>query len=131
MNTPQELQPAAIVVTNWRAYISQGGEFDAWEHFLYTDVHFTGEIMDGLGPYKLINTIAGPPSDSPTPAAVLRISDALPEGFMSPMVATNTDRYHGGQLEDEVAALLSLELGARLKPGPVTRRFSRGGDPLG
>jgi hypothetical protein len=41
------------------------------------------------------------------------------------------DSYHGGSHPDEVAALLSLCTGVRLKAGGQTRWFKEGGDPLG
>ena len=47
------------------------------------------------------------------------------------MSSTDDTRYHGGTESDEVAALLSLALGCRLKAGNPTRVFQRGGDPRG
>ena len=47
------------------------------------------------------------------------------------MIKTDTDRYHGGWLNDEIAALLSLCLGIRVKSGGSTRRFEPEGDPRG
>ena len=39
--------------------------------------------------------------------------------------------YHGGSLIDELAALTSLCLGARMRAGGESRRFESGQDPLG
>jgi hypothetical protein len=44
---------------------------------------------------------------------------------------TDDAAYHGGDLNDEIAALLSLLLGIRLMPGSITREFSHGFDPRG
>jgi len=45
------------------------------------------------------------------------------------MDKTDAERYHGGILPDEIAALVSLALGIRLKSGGMTRHFER--DPRG
>ncbi|MGX9146443.1 hypothetical protein [Mesorhizobium sp. 128a] len=47
------------------------------------------------------------------------------------MSATVAEHYHGGSLEDEVAALLALILGVRIVAGPIEREFDDHGDPLG
>lgn len=44
---------------------------------------------------------------------------------------TNIDRYHGGDLADEIAALVSLCLGIRAKSGQATRLFEPEHDPRG
>ncbi|WP_224249098.1 hypothetical protein [Hyalangium gracile] len=47
------------------------------------------------------------------------------------MRATDDSRYFGGTLPDELAALLSLALGARFQAGPCSRMFESGKDPRG
>ncbi len=47
------------------------------------------------------------------------------------MSRTNTDIYHGASIGEEIAALISLSLGVRLKSGPAIRRFEKGSDPRG
>ena len=47
------------------------------------------------------------------------------------MTKTDTSQYHGGWLVDEIAALLSLCLGIRIKAGGQTRIFEEGKDPKG
>lgn len=44
---------------------------------------------------------------------------------------TDDEHYHSGGVFDEVAALASLVLNARIVAGPVDRTFSPGEDPLG
>jgi len=44
---------------------------------------------------------------------------------------TRADSYHGGRLEDEIAALLSLVLGVRMMAGGPTRVFDPSMDPRG
>ena len=43
----------------------------------------------------------------------------------------NVDAYHGGQVADELASLVSLALGVRLENGGLTRVFELDGDPHG
>jgi hypothetical protein len=47
------------------------------------------------------------------------------------MTETNTSNYHGGWFPDEIAALVSLCLGVRVKAADESRRFDNQGDPLG
>jgi hypothetical protein len=47
------------------------------------------------------------------------------------MEKTDTSAYHGGTIDDEVAALVSLELGIRLKSGSASRWFRKDADARG
>jgi len=47
------------------------------------------------------------------------------------MNKTDAFHYHGGEMSDEIAALLSLSLGIRFKAGDITREFRPNGDPKG
>jgi len=47
------------------------------------------------------------------------------------MNETDTSNYHGGWFQDEIAALVSLCLGIRVRAADESRRFDGGGDPLG
>ena len=98
---------------------------------LFTDSHITGEIRDGFGPYQLLNPIANPKStDSVTPGIFLRVDNYLKIPIPE-MSKTNDFYYHGGTLEDEIAALVSLLLGVRFKSGGITRDFGIDKDPRG
>jgi len=127
----------AISLAHWRAFSQSSGEWDAAEYPLFTDAHLVGEAPAGLGPYQLINTGAGPGFANGVPSAVLRVRIPHFDGLSAPrlpdMEKTDATRYHGGTLEDEVTALIALELGIRLKPGPMTRWFlsGPGSDPFG
>jgi len=93
---------------------------------LYSDGWVTGqETGDGLnlGPYQFLNTV---PSDrsfgSARAAVVLRYADHFdPDADLPKMDKTDSARFHGGYLDDELAALLSLCLGVRFWPSEVTR----------
>lgn len=55
------------------------------------------------------------------------------EGYesLADLEKTDDSAYHGGNLDDEIAALLSLLLGIRLMKGSVTREFGSRIDPRG
>jgi hypothetical protein len=90
---------------------------------LYTDARILGELPN-LGPYSFINTIAT--QGALKPAIVLRVAIhakdiELPiRGFDG---RDNFEHYHGGDYIDEMAALVALFLGIRVKAGPVDRIF--------
>lgn len=130
MSNTASTERHASVVRNWLARDQQGAPGDAWEVPLFTDAHLTGELTEGFGPYEVLNTIAGPGYHECVPSAVLRLRIFGPHETPS-FENTDTANYHGGTLADEVAALMSLEFGIRLKAGPASRWFRQGGDPLG
>ena len=101
---------------------------------IYSDAWITGQIDAGLGPYCFLNAIRikGMYEAHLFPAIVLRIDWHVPTGDLRPdLTKTDTRSYHGGRLEDELAALLGLCLGIRAKAGDETRHFDQGGDPKG
>jgi hypothetical protein len=125
---------------NWRADASEAAE--RVEVMLYTDAHVTGELR-ALGPYEFLNAIPAT-SGEIAPTVVLRAMIRQPQrgletpegGFETPdEVTTDASGYHGGNLFDELGALLSLALGIRCQSGGMTRRWpltgGEEGDPLG
>ncbi|HKZ71328.1 MAG TPA: hypothetical protein VJ020_14670 [Anaerolineales bacterium] len=103
-----------------------------YEYPLFTDAHIIGEITSGYGPYEFLNTVPMTMAPVLAPAIVLRVEYYVEHEFdASRMQETNVQRYHGGLLNDEVAALISLCLGIRLQSGGYTRRFFQGSDPRG
>lgn len=106
----------------------------SYEVPLHSDGRIQGQVTEGLGPYRLLNLqpIDDPPGGRPH--LVLRVSNHLvwDASKLGPMNKSNVEKYHGGALKDELAALVSLRLGVRLKAGRlVTRWFEPGGDPEG
>ena len=115
----------------------------AIEYPLFTDAQIVGPSGTGpgtpataYGPYRLFNTIAA--GNRTRPAIVLRMeehrADQLDddEGEDKDPLAwsrkTDISRYHGGELADEIAALVSLCLGVRAKSGGVSRLFEPDAD---
>jgi len=116
--------------------VSQNGKqaHEAYECPLFTDADIDGEALEGYGPYQFLNAghIYGPSGDVRT-AIFFRVEWHLHLSMYEyrSMDKTDLGYYHGGDANDEIAALLSLALGARIKAGGITREFKRGLDPRG
>ncbi|HUT73643.1 MAG TPA: hypothetical protein VM221_02265 [Armatimonadota bacterium] len=123
---------------NWIAAL-KGREFPgAYEVPLYTDAYVTGELEEGYGPYRLLNLVPHIKPGVSRQAIVLRVEAQIVFDSEDPLFrlddlprGTKCKRYHGGGRDDEVAALFSLSLGIRLKPGDWSRWFIPGEDPKG
>lgn len=118
---------------NWKAQQNESPILGAYELKLYSDAWFVADSRN-LGPYSFLNGVPRYGSAGRfviKPCIVLRVEDYLPRE-MPDLSVTNDDDYHGGWLNDELAALSALLLDARIVAGPVEREF--GGfsdDPLG
>lgn len=104
-----------------------------YEYPLFTDAHITGQIEDGYGPYQLLNAVRMPDTRTDFPAIILRVDEHIDyvDEASQKELKSDVNHYHGGDLCDEIAALLSLTLGVRLKAGTATRWFQSNGDPKG
>ena len=95
---------------------------------LFSDACFIGTKVEH-GPYLLMNAEPFPPIEprqSMHGRLILRYGNYL-DPNQDPTIGTpdtDTSRYHGGNLRDEIAALYSLCLGIRIKAGGVVREFS-------
>lgn len=121
----------SLAYENWQLFLSGESEQSAFEYPLFSDAHFSivTEMQTDFGPYQLINTQSRGNS-STIPSIVLRSSY---HGNNKPpnLNITNVSRYHGGGIEEEISALISLCLGVRLKSGPATRIFPGGKNTKG
>ncbi len=102
------------------------------EYALYSDAYLAGRLK--LGPYGFLITIPGAREEVGrlSMQLVLRAYDHLPDPDHSAAEwETDVSDYHGGDLGDELASLLSLLLACRLRSGGVVRRRYAGSDPLG
>jgi hypothetical protein len=116
---------------NWKSYIKKVPVREIFEYPLFSDARVTGENIGDFRPYYFFNPV--PPKNKPgfvQPVFYLRIETCL-EIERPDMSKTDSERYHGGTLIDEIAALSSLALGIRLKAGSPTRIFDVKGDPRG
>jgi hypothetical protein len=110
---PDRFSGPPIGLKNWRA-IDGGAAAGAWgEWVLYSDARIVGELR-GLGPYELLNLV--PSQDRrpghALPAIALRM-DWVNEFDIDPLFTATkaiTESHHGGWIDDEIAALVSLAL---------------------
>ena len=121
-----------LVYENWKGMLDGKPLKTTNEYLLYTDAKIISEIRDGLGPYQLLNALTFSRTHDLLPGIVLRVDyhfeDCLKSSFPE---KTDDVRYHGGSLNDEMAALISLCLGIRLKAGGPIRSFDPEGDSKG
>jgi hypothetical protein len=135
---------------NWQARRDGQPAHSALEYACYTDAALHGSMEHDFGPYRLLNTLATlanpqpgriqlalvlrvdlhlDETDEPQLPPPMRVPDDISETgnrrAMDELFAgwTDTTTYHGGQLDDEMAALASLALGVRLKSGGPIREF--------
>lgn len=116
---------------NWLAFNQKNSLVETSEYPLFTDARIIGEQTEGFGPYKFLNTV--PTMDGPgilQPSIYLRSEFYLANDFPT-MTETDSSSYHGGWFPDEIAAMISLCLGIRVKAGDASRRFRPHEDPLG
>ena len=119
------------VYENWRASLNNDEVKGISEYPLFSDARVTGQEIDKYKPYAFLNPV---PVDeyigSFRPIIYVRIENYL-QFEIPDMLRTLTDAYHGGTLVDEIAALVSLSLGIRIKAGKPSRYFQDNDDPRG
>ncbi|MCL4263838.1 MAG: hypothetical protein KJ069_11510 [Anaerolineae bacterium] len=121
-----------FVYENWKLFLSGKPLQAVWEYPLFTDAHIIGEIRNKYGPYQLLNTVPNPPdSGNLAPSIILRTQMYTDSADRMSMENTNTERFHGGLLSDEIAALVALCMGIRTQAGGATRYFTPENDPQG
>ncbi|BAZ51915.1 hypothetical protein NIES4103_45740 [Nostoc sp. NIES-4103] len=117
---------------NWKAKEKAKSKGESWagisEYPLFSDAHINRETSRKIGPYQLIDAIRIT-EDPKTPAMILRVEDYYDPSCDSDIhstTQTTNSRYHGGSLAEEIASLISLCLGIRVKAGLISRGFTRG-----
>ncbi len=111
---------------NMKEFSQDSKLYSISEFPLYSDACTISEFKNGKGPYEFLGMNS---RDRNTDVPGL-IYDAITlrmfmyiDGQNEISVKTDTSRYHGGGIKDEIAALASLKLGIRLKAGTLTRIF--------
>lgn len=122
---------------NWQAFSNGSVSVGAFEVALYTDSRVVAEVKQ-LGPYQLLNTVPAVWAAQPgyaELAVVLRVEvhdDHEPDYQRDNWNRADLGSYHGGTLGDEIASLIALILGIRMRAGGTTRTFGfLGDDPRG
>ena len=129
---------------NWMEHLAEKKSKQGYEIKLYSDAHITGELLDGIGPYQFFNSMHMPDHFLPstydriyseliTPVIILRVDDYIDRSkvWNFDLEHTEDSHYHGGTQNEEIAALMSLIFGIRLKSGEISRDFKIGDDPRG
>lgn len=129
-NQPYPIHLRLPSQANWIKYIetkeNDDNEFySGAEYPLYSDISVIGEISEGLGPYALLNALPRTPGNQANISVILRAFNYDNSNNYIPRDPLKTDirRFHGGHFQEEIAALLSLSLGIRLKAGEANRHF--------
>jgi hypothetical protein len=119
------------VYENWKASLCKDEVQSISEYPLFSDARVTGQEINKYKPYAFLNPV---PVDEYLgcfrPIIYSRIESYL-QFEIPDMSKTGTDAYHGGTLVDEIAALVSLALGIRIRAGTMTRDFQDNIDPRG
>lgn len=132
---------------NWKAFDNGIVEIENLDDELHSERGFTGGPT-ALGSYRLsINTRLGRSDEPRRVGPVVRLHVGVHEHLTPDIVANgqlmkeNSDAYRGGTASDEVAALISLALGGRLRVAgtaqmslihedlPKIPRSARGAEP--
>jgi len=94
-----------------------------FEYPLFSDSRFTGDRLR-FGPAEIVNASEDRPGLI-SATLFLRIEDSIepPPPQLERYKVSRSGSYHGGDMKDEVAALLSLALGVRLKAGGTSRSW--------
>lgn len=131
MANPPSLVGRPFAQANWLASRMGGTARELYEVTLHSDARVVGELSEGLGPYQVLNLVPDDPLFGSSRAiAAVRISNYL-ENTEPSMDYTDTSTYHGATFWEELASLLSLALGIRLRAGGVIRDFTMDDDPYG
>ncbi|HEY5942670.1 MAG TPA: hypothetical protein VIT89_07415 [Solirubrobacterales bacterium] len=98
------------------------------EYPLFSDSRWLAEVRSGIGPFRVLNTIGGPFTPGPhygQAFVMLALQVGLTGDQMAGKLATKTDpaSYHGGWIDEEMAALISLAMNARCRSGGLWRDF--------
>lgn len=103
---------------NWVQFLKGFSEEERQEAMLYSDAEVSGSLLSGLGPYQVHNAMSAG-REGARPALVLRMRFGLK--IDPDMTKTSDASFHGGDVFQEIAALLSLALGTRCRSGGLTR----------
>lgn len=115
---------------NWKASLAGGERKSTFDYPLFTDAHIIDELTHDCGPYQFLNAVPRPDTQIRSPSIFLRVEYYL-ENELESDWKTNVDRYHGGFLQDEAAALISLCLSIKLKAGEFIHLYESGKDARG
>lgn len=107
---------------NWLRHLAGGITQGFYEVPLYSDAHITGDISDGVGPYKIKHAFSNGPHD---PSLLLFVRSYFTQNDLPNFQKTDDSSFTGMSLADEIAVLVSLTTGARMVAGETTRTYDQ------
>jgi hypothetical protein len=112
---------------NWHAFERGLAAKSAIEVAFYTDSRIVGQV-ESLGPYSFLNPVPATAEEAGFAEIGLIMRADAHDDYEAPFVWEDHERpelgsYHGGTLGDEIASLISLALGVRMRSGGITRTF--------
>ncbi|MFV9452759.1 hypothetical protein ACNJ7E_04715 [Rhodococcus sp. NM-2] len=103
---------------NWVAFNDGNPLIETYEDELHSDVSFFGGPIS-FGPHRLSTVLRRNTQAHVGPAIIVEgdlHADLIPEVVVDGELAPSDSKgYHGGTIGDEIAALISLELGVRIR----------------
>jgi hypothetical protein len=109
-----------MLLRNWNAFLAGEAPKAVGEYPLFSDSYLVGALQRSDFPFEVVISMRLKTADTRVPAAFLRYSVCeVPEHPSKPQ----DSQWHGGAAVDEIAALLSLVFGIRLKAGGCWRVF--------
>jgi hypothetical protein len=110
---------------NSRHFMSRGvPRTGGVEFLLYSDSDVSGGLTITCPPYILTNCMGLPGGLHLAPVISLYMDDHHPEFDVQPMDKTDTTGWLNLTLDDEIACLISLVAGVRMRSGGRVRRFA-------
>jgi len=116
------------ILRNWIAYQQGNPSQGYFEYELLSDVGITGDNNTDFGPYEFMTAFN---REKEVKASLIVRVDERRSNRIPSLNKTNVDYYHGGELIDEIAALVSLTMGVRIKAGRMIREFRSSDDRFG
>ncbi|GEM49461.1 hypothetical protein [Deinococcus cellulosilyticus] len=127
MNKMQNPKPGSIIYEDWKLHLQTPDQKETGlRSYFYSDSAFQPAEVQ-YGPYRVTF-----PANSGLPAEPQRVGVFTADSHLELNGLTSMEPdatgYHGGMMFDEVAALLSLELGVRLHAGGLQLELSGEGE---
>ncbi|MFG2946240.1 hypothetical protein [Streptomyces adustus] len=125
MSEPEEFNVSAPWSWNARHFVDRGcPRIGGSEYLLYSDSGATGGLETACPPYVLTNCLGQPENGRLAPVVAVYLDDHSPVFDVQPMDKTDTEGWLNLSLDDEIACLISLVAGVRLRSGGPVRRFT-------
>lgn len=119
------------LTANWRCFNAGHDARGMVEVPIYTDADISSDNVE-VGPYLFLNALAfAGRRGRMRQAIIVRIGFYRPESPFHDVMKAGAEHYHGGNVYDELAALVSLLLGIRTQAGEVDREFREHSDSRG